>query len=271
MEQYMRSDLFDLEGMTALVTGGTRGIGRGIVEQFVRHGARVALSSRSQADCDAVVGAERERAGDNVEMLGIAADATSIESTQNMVDAVIAAWGKIDILVCNAAVLTFFGPSRETPDEQFEVMLRGNVIASFRLCHMVAGGMLERRSGSIILITSIAGLQPTPKTIAYGASKAAVTAMARSLAAEFAPNRVRVNCIAPGLIRSEGARGIWENPERLAVAERHVPLGRIGEAEDIGAAAVYLASRASTYVTGITLSVDGGRAGLAGRDGIGLG
>jgi NAD(P)-dependent dehydrogenase (short-subunit alcohol dehydrogenase family) len=262
MEQYMRSDLFDLEGMTALVTGGTRGIGRGIVEQFVRHGARVALSSRSQADCDAVVAAERG---------GIAADATSIESTQNMVDAVIAAWGKIDILVCNAAVLTFFGPSRETPDEQFEVMLRGNVIASFRLCHMVAGGMLERRSGSIILITSIAGLQPTPKTIAYGASKAAVTAMARSLAAEFAPNRVRVNCIAPGLIRSEGARGIWENPERLAVAERHVPLGRIGEAEDIGAAAVYLASRASTYVTGITLSVDGGRAGLAGRDGISLG
>ncbi len=253
------NDLFRLDGQVVLVTGATKGIGRGIVERVVQQGARVALSSRTPTDCAAVAARLNAQYGDDI-AIGVPGDLADLASLQSMVDAILTRWGRIDTLVCNAAKLGFHGPSADTPVAEFEAGLQFNVHHNFRLCHMVIPQMRARRSGAIIFISSGAGLMATPEVFAYGAQKAAVNHMARMLAAELAPYNIRVNAVAPGLIRSAASQAIWENPATLHALEQGIPLGRIGEPDEIAAAVIFLAAAGGAYTTGNVLAVDGGKA-----------
>jgi NAD(P)-dependent dehydrogenase (short-subunit alcohol dehydrogenase family) len=256
--------LFDLTGKVALVTGATKGIGRGIATQLAAHGARVIVSSRDRdaAEQTAAEINQQQGATDRIAH-AVACDINNLDEIEKLARAACDVWNGIDILVCNAAVLAFIGASRDTPPELFNQLLATNIHHNFRLCQAVRGEMAQRGGGAIILIGSVAGHTASPSTLAYGVSKAGMAHMARSLADEMAPQRIRVNCIAPGLIRSYSSGKVWRDADRLKVAEATIPLGRIGEPEDIAGAVIFLASDAGSYVTGTTLHVDGGRSFLS--------
>lgn len=249
--------LFNLAGKTAIITGSSRGIGRAIAEAMAGEGANVVISSRRQEACDAVAAAINAKHGAG-RALACAANISSKEALQHLVDTATDAFGQVDILVCNAASNPYYGPMGGIADDQFRKILENNVIANHWLIQMAAPGMIARRDGAIIIISSIGGLAASTTIGAYNVSKAADFALARNLAAEFGPHNVRVNCIAPGLVKTDFARALWDNPETLARINQATPLGRIGEPEDIAGAAVYLASRAGAWTTGQTIIVDGG-------------
>ena len=248
--------LFDLTGKVAIITGSSRGIGRAIAEALADHGAKVVISSRKADACaeaaDSINGRHPGAA------IVVPANISSKEELQNLVDETRAKLGRIDVLVCNAASNPYYGPMSGITDEQFRKILDNNVIANHWLIQMVAAEMIERREGSIIIVSSIGGLKASSVIGAYNISKAADFQLARNLAAEFGPHQVRVNCIAPGLIRTDFAKALWENPDTLKAVTRHTPLRRIGEPHEIAGAAVFLASPASTFVTGQAIVVDGG-------------
>lgn len=249
--------LFNLAGKTAIVTGSSRGIGRAIAEAMAGEGANVVISSRKQEACEEVAAAINAEHGAG-RALACAANISSKEALRHLVDTAAGTFGRIDILVCNAASNPYYGPMGGIADDQFRKILENNVIANHWLIQMAAPGMIARRDGAIIIISSIGGLTASTTIGAYNVSKAADFALARNLAAEFGPHNVRVNCIAPGLVKTEFARALWDNPETLERINRATPLGRIGEPEDIAGAAVYLASRAGAWTTGQTIIVDGG-------------
>jgi NAD(P)-dependent dehydrogenase (short-subunit alcohol dehydrogenase family) len=249
--------LFDLTGKVAIVTGSTRGIGRASVEALAEAGAKVVVSSRKQDACDEVAAELNAQFGEGT-AIAVAASISSKEALQNLVDATRAAFGRIDVLVCNAASNPYYGPLAGIADEQFRKILDNNVIANHWLIQMVSGEMLERGEGSIIIVSSIGGLKGSPVIGAYNISKAADFQLARNLAQEFGPRQVRVNCIAPGLIKTDFAKALWENPDTLKMVTAHTPLQRIGEPHEIAGAAVFLASPASTFMTGQAIVVDGG-------------
>ena len=249
--------LFDLSGKVAIVTGSSRGIGLAIAAAMAEHGARVAISSRKQDACDEVAHAINAQHKDE-RAIAVAANISSKEDLQNLVDETRKAFGKIDVLVCNAASNPYYGPMAGISDDQFRKILDNNVIANHWLTSMVAPEMLERGEGSIIIVSSIGGLTSSTMIGAYNISKAADFQLARNLAAEFGPKGVRVNCIAPGLVKTDFARALWENPDTLKAVTRSTPLRRIGEPHEIAGAAVYLASPASTFMTGQAMIVDGG-------------
>ncbi|WP_265564082.1 SDR family NAD(P)-dependent oxidoreductase [Sphingomicrobium arenosum] len=250
------TDPFDLTGKTTIVTGSSRGIGKAIAEQLAMRGANVVISSRTQETCEEV--ANTINAAGRGKAIAVAANISDKAGLQAMVDKANAEFGRVDILVCNAASNPYFGPMGGISDEQFEKILQNNVISNHWLIQMVAPGMLEREDGSIVIVSSIGGMTASTTIGAYNVSKAADFQLARNLAAEFGPKKVRVNCIAPGLIRTDFAKALWENPELLKKITRHMPLRRIGEPEEIAGAAVYLASPASSYMTGQSIVVDGG-------------
>ncbi|MCJ7421747.1 SDR family NAD(P)-dependent oxidoreductase [Sphingomicrobium astaxanthinifaciens] len=254
------TDPFDLSGKTAIVTGSSRGIGKAIAEQLAMRGANVVISSRTQETCDEVANAINAAGagGSGGKAIAVAANISDKAGLQAMVDKANAEFGQVDILVCNAASNPYFGPMGGISDEQFEKILQNNVISNHWLIQMVAPGMLEREDGSVVIVSSIGGMTASTTIGAYNVSKAADFQLARNLAAEFGPKKVRVNCIAPGLIRTDFARALWENPELLKKITRTMPLRRIGEPEEIAGAAVYLASPASGYMTGQSIVVDGG-------------
>jgi len=167
-------------------------------------------------------------------------------------------FGKIDILVCNAASNPYYGPLADISDDQFRKILDNNIIANHWLISFVAPQMIQRKEGSIVIVSSVGGLKASTTIGAYNISKAADFQLARNLAAEFGPHNVRVNCIAPGLVRTDFARALWENPDNLKAYNSRTPLGRIGEPDEIAGAAVFLASPASTFMTGQSIVVDGG-------------
>ena len=249
--------LFDLTGKVAIITGSSRGIGLAIAAALAEQGARVVISSRKQDACDEVAHAINAQHGPGT-AIAVAASISSKEALQNLVERTIAEYGRIDVLVCNAASNPYYGPMAGITDEQFRKILDNNVLANHWLINMVAPEMIERREGSIIIVSSIGGLKASPVIGAYNISKAADFQLARNLAAEFGPHQVRVNCIAPGLIRTDFARALWENPQTLKMVTMHTPLQRIGEPHEIAGAAVFLASPASTFVTGQAIVVDGG-------------
>ena len=251
------SSLFDLTGKVAIVTGSSRGIGRAIAEALADHGAKVVISSRKAPACQEVADAINAKHGDGRAIV-VPASISSKEELQHLVDETRRQLGRIDVLVCNAASNPYYGPMSGISDEQFRKILDNNVLANHWLIAMVAPGMLERKEGSIIIVSSIGGLKASTVIGAYNVSKAADFQLARNLAAEFGPSQVRVNCIAPGLIRTDFARALWENPQTLAAVTMHTPLQRIGEPHEIAGAAVFLASPASTFVTGQAIVVDGG-------------
>ncbi len=249
--------LFDLTGKVAVVTGSSRGIGRAIAERFAEHGAKVVISSRKAEACEAVVAAIDAKYGAG-RAIAIPANISSKEDLKHLAEAAAAEFGAIDILVCNAASNPYYGPLAGISDDQFRKILDNNIIANHWLISFVAPQMIARRSGSIVIVSSVGGLKASTTIGAYNISKAADFQLARNLAAEFGPHNVRVNCIAPGLIRTDFARALWENPDNLKVYNERTPLGRIGEPDEIAGAAVFLASPASAFMTGQAIVVDGG-------------
>ena len=249
--------LFDLSGKVAIITGSSRGIGRAIAIRMAEQGAKVVVSSRKEQACAEVV-AEINAAQGEGSAIAVPANISSKEDLQRLVDATNAAFGKIDILVCNAASNPYYGPMSGISDEQFRKILDNNVLANHWLIGMVAPQMIERRDGAIVIVSSIGGLRGSPVIGAYNVSKAADMQLARNLAVEFGPHNVRVNCIAPGLIKTDFARALWEDPERLKEVNERAPLRRIGDPDEIAGTAIYLASRAGSFVTGQNIVVDGG-------------
>ena len=248
---------FDLTGKVAIITGSSRGIGKASAYELAEHGAKVVISSRKQEACDAVATALDARFGKGT-AIAVAANISDKAGLQHLVDATRTAFGQIDVLVCNAASNPYYGPQGGIADDQFRKILDNNILSNHWLIAMVAPEMRERRAGSIVIISSIGGLRGSTIIGAYCISKAADMQLARNLAHEFGPDNVRVNCIAPGLIKTDFARALWEDPERIAAANTMVPLRRIGEPDEIAGAVVFLASQASSFMTGQTIVLDGG-------------
>ncbi len=248
---------FDLTGKVAIITGSSRGIGKASACELAGHGAKVVISSRKQDACDAVAAEINARYGAGT-AIAVAANISDKTGLQHLVEATRAAFGQIDVLVCNAASNPYYGPQAGIADDQFRKILDNNILSNHWLIAMVAPEMRERRDGSIVIVSSIGGLRGSTIIGAYCISKAADMQLARNLAHEFGPDNVRVNCIAPGLIKTDFARALWEDPERIAAANTTVPLRRIGEPEEIAGAVVFLASQASSFMTGQTIVLDGG-------------
>lgn len=249
--------LFDLKGKSAIITGSSRGIGRAIAEAMADQGARVVISSRKPGPCQEVADAINKKHGDGT-AIAIPANISSKEDLQAMVDETNKSFGKIDIVVCNAASNPYYGPMSGISDDAFTKILQNNIISNHWLIQMCAPQMRERKDGAVIIVSSIGGLRASPVIGAYNISKAADFQLARNLAAEFGADNIRVNCIAPGLIKTDFAKALWDNPETLKRALAGTPLKRIGDPEEIAGAAVYLASKAGAYMTGQMLVVDGG-------------
>jgi len=247
--------LFDLTGKVAIITGSSRGIGRAIAENMARCGARVVISSRKREACEEVAAAIREEGG---QAIAQAASLSSREELEGLVARAREEWGQVDILVCNAATNPYYGPLQGLSDEMFDKMMHNNVRSNLWLCKMVLPEMGERGDGVVILISSVGGIRGNSTLGAYGITKAADMALVRNLAVEWGPQNVRVTCIAPGLIKTDFARALWENPELLAATEGMTPLGRIGTPDEIGGLAACLASPAGAFLTGQVIVVDGG-------------
>ena len=248
---------FDLTGRTVVITGSSRGIGKASVIACAEQGANVVISSRKQDACDAVAAEINARFGEG-RAIAVAANISDKAGLQNLVDESVAKFGRIDCLVCNAASNPYYGPQEGIADEQFRKILDNNIISNHWLISMAAPAMRERRDGSIVIVSSIGGLRGSPIIGAYCISKAADMQLARNLAVEYGPHNVRVNCIAPGLVKTDFARALWEDPKRIEEANSRVPLRRIGEPDEIAGAVVFLASKASTFMTGQTMVIDGG-------------
>ncbi|MFC0283997.1 SDR family oxidoreductase [Camelimonas abortus] len=251
------STLFDLTGKVAVITGSSRGIGRAIAERMAEHGAKVVISSRKAGPCEEVAKLINGRHGEE-RAISVPANISEKADLQRLVDATNAKWGRIDIVVCNAASNPFYGPMEQLPDEAFQKILHNNIVSNHWLIQMTAPQMRARKDGSIIIVSSIGGLRASTVIGAYCISKAADMQLARNLAAEYGPDNVRVNCIAPGLIKTDFARALWEDPENLARTTSTAPLRRIGVPDEIAGAAVFLAAPAGSFMTGQSLVIDGG-------------
>lgn len=255
----MAGQLFDLTGKVALITGSSKGIGKAIAHEMARHGARVVISSRKADVCQSVadeINAELD--GKPGEAVAIAAHIGEREALEMLVNETRERLGPIDILVCNAAVNPYFGPSKDIPDSAFDKIMSINIKSNHWLCHLVLPEMVARGGGSIMVVSSVGGLRGSTELGAYCISKAADLQLVRNLACEYGPNNVRVNAISPGLVRTDFARALWENPEILARRTAGDPLRRIGEPHEIAGAAVFLASAAGAFTTGQNFVIDGG-------------
>jgi NAD(P)-dependent dehydrogenase (short-subunit alcohol dehydrogenase family) len=250
-------NLFDLTGKVAVVTGSSRGIGRAIAERMAQHGAKVVISSRKQEPCEQVAAALNAKHGAGT-AVAIAANISSKDALQALIDKSTATFGKIDVLVCNAASNPYYGPMAGITDDQFRKIMDNNVLANHWLISMTVPQMQARKEGTVIIVSSIGGLRGSSVIGAYCVSKAADMQLARNLAHEYGPDNVRVNCIAPGLIKTDFAKALWDDPATLARATVGVPLRRIGEPDEIAGAAVFLASKAGSFITGQTIVADGG-------------
>ena len=246
--------MLPLKDKVALVTGSTRGIGKAIIEQMANAGAKVVVSSRKADACEAV---RAEFAARGQEAIAVPCNVGQKEELKKLVDTVMAKWGRIDVLVCNAATNPVYGPMAAASDEAFDKIMLTNVKSVFWLAGMVLPQMGDR-GGAMIIISSIAALRGSSQLGLYATSKAAEAGMCRALACEWGPKNIRINCIAPGLVRTDFARALWEDDAKRKAREALTPLRRIGEPVDIGGIAVFLASEASSFITGQLIVADGG-------------
>ncbi len=247
--------LFDLADKVAVVTGSTRGIGKAIAVEMATLGARVVISSRKVDACKRVAAEINAAEG---EAIAIPCNISKKAALINLFAKTRKAWGRIDILVSNAAVNPHLGSAMEIPDRAFEKIMDANVKSNQWMAQMVGPEMAKRKDGAIIIISSVGGLRGSSILGAYAISKAANMQMARNLAVELGPSNVRVNCIAPGLVKTDFARALWENPRHAKKRLAETPLRRLGEPRDIAGIAIYLASEAGAWTTGQTFVVDGG-------------
>ena len=247
--------MFSLKDKVAVITGSTKGIGKSIAEEMAKAGAKVVISSRKADACEAVL---KEFQARGQEAIAIACNVGQKDQLQSLVDGTLAKWGKIDIVVCNAASNPVFGPLIKVPDDAFDKIMLTNVKSVFWLANMAIPQMASRGGGSVIIISSIGALRGSNVNGLYGTSKAAEAGLCRALAVEWGPHNVRVNTIAPGLIKTDFARALWEDEERRKKREATTPLRRLGDPKDIGGVAVFLASEAAAFVTGQMIVADGG-------------
>lgn len=248
-------NLFDLTHKVAIVTGASRGIGRSIAIQLARAGAKVVVSSRKLDACEAVV---KEIQAEGGTAMAISASIAIKSQLEDMVQKTRDTWGPIDILICNAASNPYYGPMSGISDEVFNKIMHNNVVSSNWLCSMVYPDMKSKKNGAIVLVSSVGGLHGSSVIGAYNISKAADMQLARNLAVEWGPDNIRVNTIAPGLIRTDFAKALTDDPVKAGMVENETPLRRIGEPDDIGGIAVLLSSAAGKYITGQTIVADGG-------------
>jgi NAD(P)-dependent dehydrogenase (short-subunit alcohol dehydrogenase family) len=249
--------LFDISGRVAVITGSSRGIGRAVAEQLAEHGAKVVISSRKLEACTPVADAINAARGPGT-ALAVEANISSKEDLAKLVAKTRETFGKIDILVCNAATNVHMGPMATLKDEQFRKILDNNIVSNHWLIQLVAPEMIARRDGAIVIVSSVGGLKGTAMLGAYAVSKAADFQLARNLAVEFGPHNIRINCVAPGLIKTDFAKALWQNPTIARAYEQATPLRRLGETDDVAGAVVFLSSPASRFITGQTLVIDGG-------------
>ncbi|QDC10271.1 SDR family oxidoreductase [Oceanicola sp. D3] len=245
-------DLFDLTGKVALVTGSTRGIGRAIAEALVARGAKVVISSRKADACEQVAGEIGAAA------VPIACNVSDDGAIARLLAETEARLGPVDILVCNAAVNPYMGPFLDTPDDAFDKTIAVNIRANMRLCKGVVPGMQAKGGGAIVIVSSIAAFKGSEHLGIYAVTKAADTQIVRNLAVAYGGDNIRVNGIAPAVVKTDFARALYEDPERAKRVAESYALKRLGVPEDIAGVAVMLASRAGGWMTGQTLIVDGG-------------
>ena len=247
--------MFDLTGKVALITGSTKGIGKSIAEEMAKAGAKVVISSRKAEACEQVA---KEFNAKGYAAISLPCNIAHKEQLQRLVDDTLKHWGRIDILVCNAAANPVYGPTAQTSDEVFDKIMQNNIKSNWWLCNMAIPQMAERKDGVVIIVSSIAAIKGNTVIGLYGVSKAADTALVRNYACEWGPSNIRVNAILPGLIKTDFARALWENEKMRSAREAITPLRRLGEADEIGGIAVFLASKAGSFITGQTIVADGG-------------
>jgi len=246
---------FDLSGQVAVITGSSKGIGRAAAEIMAALGAKVVVSSRKADACEAVAASIRNGGG---EAMVIPCNISRKEEVEGLVKGTLKQWGRIDTLVCNAAVNPYFGPLQKIPDEAFDKIMSSNIKSNLWLCNCAIPAMAEQGGGSVVIVSSIGGLRGSAQLGAYGISKAADMQLTRSLAVEWGAKNVRINCVAPGLVKTDFARALWEDPDRLQRTVATAPLRRIGEPAEIGGIVAFLASRAASFMTGAVIVADGG-------------
>lgn len=247
---------FDLSGKIALVTGASRGIGLAVAQALAEAGAKVAISSRKQADLDAAAETIQAKGG---QALPVAAHAGDAQEVQQLVARVLVEWGGVDILVNNAGTNPHFGPLLTAEESQWEKIFQVNLLGYVRTIKACVESMTSRGGGKIINIGSIVGLEAQAGLGVYGVSKAGVLMLTRVLALELADANIQVNAIAPGMIKTRFSQVLWSTPEISQPLMKRIPQGRFGEPEEVAGLAVYLASPASSFTTGGIFVVDGGQ------------
>lgn len=253
----VETSLFDLTGKIALLTGASKGMGKAMAEGLAEHGAKVVISSRKIDQCEATAKEINDACGEGT-AVAIACNIGYKDQLQNLVDETHEKLGKIDILVANAGVNPFFGPMADIPDEAFDKIMGSNVKSNHWLCQMVAPDMIEKGEGCIMITSSTGAFSGSEVLGTYNISKLADIALVRNLALEFGPKGIRVNAICPGLIKTDFAKALWDNPEAAERANEQTPLRRLGEPEDLKGTPVFLASKAGAYITGQAITVCGG-------------
>jgi len=249
---------FTLNGKVAIITGGSRGIGRAIAVGMAEAGAKVVVAARKAGDLEEAAGAVKAAGG---EVLTVETNVRDMAALENLVKQTTERFGRLDVLVNNAATNPMFGPIANIDERAWDVVLNTNLKSLFFLSKLAREVMKGNGGGSIINVSSTGGLRPGRGLGMYSVSKAAVIMLTRVCAAEWGADSIRVNCVAPGLIKTEFSRALWDDEQRLKTTTSQMPAGRIGESDDLVGAAIYLASDASSYVTAQTIVVDGGQTG----------
>ncbi|MCU0338262.1 MAG: glucose 1-dehydrogenase [Spirosomaceae bacterium] len=249
------NQIFSLQGKVAIITGASKGIGEQIARYFAQMGAKVVISSRKQADLDELAAEIRQEGG---EITAIEARMGDEAQTQNLIQKTVEIYGGIDILVNNAAANPYFGPTVDCPDSAFDKIMDINVKSPFQICKMVHPLMKQRGGGSIINISSIAGDTPDPGLGIYSVSKAAMNMLTKVFAKEWGSDGIRVNAVAPGLIKTKFSQALWQDEKILNHFTKRLPIARMGTVEEVASLVLYLASDASGYCTGGVYTVDGG-------------